>query len=221
MLITEADNRSRLYQIAPPPEMQDIIMGDDPRLPVMPAAPTLFDFFRMRFTPTQQHLLQSARLARLDGQPDHIVLGCLLHDIAVVGFIRGDHGFWGEQMVAPYVSEEISWAIRAHQALRFFPDESVGYSYPDAYIRYFGTDYVPDEYIRYEYKQALKSPWYMTARLITLYDIYSFDPDVVVALEDFEDIVGRHFKQPIEGLGWDNSPCAHLWRTINRPSKYL
>ncbi len=42
---------------------------------------------------------------------------------------------------------EVSWAIRAHQALRFYPDESVGYDYPGAYVKMFGPDYRPDPYI--------------------------------------------------------------------------
>ena len=55
----------------------------------------------------------------------------LLHDIAIAGFIRSDHGYWGAQLLEPYVDEEVAWAIRYHQALRFFADESVGYRYPD------------------------------------------------------------------------------------------
>jgi len=58
-------------------------------------------------------------------------LACLLHDIAIAGFIRSDHGYWGAQLLEPYVDEEVAWAIRYHQALRFFADESVGYRYPD------------------------------------------------------------------------------------------
>ncbi len=69
--------------------------------------------------------------------------------------------------------------------------------------------------------RAKKHKWYMTARLITLNDLYSFDPSVVVQMEDFEDIIGRHFKQPKEGLGFDNSPVAHMWRTIIWPTKML
>jgi hypothetical protein len=45
------------------------------------------------------------------------------------------------QLVEPYVDEEVCWAIRYHQALRFYPDESVGYSYPEQYVRLFGADY--------------------------------------------------------------------------------
>ena len=61
----------------------------------------------------------------------------------------------------------------------------------------------------------------MTARLITLNDIYSFDPNVKVELGDFEDVVGRNFRQPAEGLGFDDSPSAHMWRTINWPTRAL
>jgi len=69
------------------------LMGPDPRLPRMPEKPALADFFRLRFA--AMHMLQSARLARLNGLEDKIVLACLLHDIAVAGFIQGDHGYWG------------------------------------------------------------------------------------------------------------------------------
>ena len=126
---------------------RQLLMGEDPRLPPMPEKPTLMDFFRLRFTPAHQHLLQSANLTQKNGLSDKIVLACLLHDIAVVGFIKSDHGYWGAQLIEPYVDEEVSWAIRMHQALRFFPDESVGYDYPDNYVAMFGEDYQPDPYI--------------------------------------------------------------------------
>ena len=61
----------------------------------------------------------------------------------------------------------------------------------------------------------------MTARLLTVNDLYSFDPSVQVELEEFTDIIGRNFKQPAQGLGYDNSPVAHMWRAIIRPAKYL
>jgi hypothetical protein len=48
----------------------------------------------------------------------------------------------------------ICWAVRAHQALRFFPDESVSYSYPEMYVKHFGPDYEPDDYIKEAYKRA-------------------------------------------------------------------
>jgi hypothetical protein len=216
----QSDNRSRLYQLADHPDHQTIIMGDDPRLPAMPKAPTLIDFFKFRFF-VAEHLLQSARLAQQSGQNEKIITACLLHDIGVCGFIRGDHGYWGEQMVQDYVDPEIAWAIRTHQALRFYPDEAVGYAYPERYREWFGEDYKPDPYIEHEYQQARNHKWYMTSRLVCLNDLYAFDPNVTVEVEEFTDIIGRNFNQPKEGLGFDNSSSAHIWRTIIRPSKFL
>jgi HD domain len=197
-----------------------MLMGDDKRLPKMPAKPTLVDFFKHRFGPAM-HLLQSARHAVKAGMDEKVVLACLLHDIGVIGFIRADHGYWGAQMVEPYVEPEVAWAIRAHQVLRFYPDATVGYDYPQAYIRNFGPDWRPEPYIEAEYNRLKDHKWYMTARMITVHDIYSFDPDVHVELEEFEDVIGRNFHQPKEGLGWDSSPSSHMWRTLIRPTRYL
>ena len=196
------------------------LMGADPRLPQMPEKPTLIDFFKLRFA-SMNHLLQSATHALKAGHDEKTILACLLHDIGVVSFIRCDHGYWGAQMIEPYVDEEVSWAIRMHQALRFFPDEAAGYKYPDAYIKYFGPDYKPEPYIVAEYERARKHKWYGTARLICINDIYSFDPDAKVDLDAFVDIIGRNFKQPKEGLGWDNTPASHMWRTMMWPTRFL
>src|SRR5690349_23160482 len=87
------------------------LMGEDPRLPPMPAKPTLVDYFRNRFASTS-HLLQSANHALKAGHNEKVILACLLHDIAVVSFIRCDHGYWGAQMIEPYVDEEVAWSIR-------------------------------------------------------------------------------------------------------------
>jgi hypothetical protein len=196
------------------------LMREDPRLKPMPEKPTLIDYFRHRFGPAA-HVLQSARLAQQQGLDEKIVLACLLHDISVAGFIRADHGYWGAQLVEPYVDEEVSFAIRYHQALRFYPDESVGYDYPDNYLRWFGPDYRPDPYIDRDYQYARNHRHYMSARLVVLNDYYAFDPNVVVDIEDFTDIIGRHFRQPEEGLGYDNSPSSHMWRTMIAPTKFL
>ena len=204
----------------PAPAGRHFLMREDPRLQQMPEKPTLIDFFRHRFGPSA-HLLQSARLAIRDGLPEKTVLACLLHDIAVFGLIRSDHGYWGAQLIEPYVDKEVSWAVRAHQALRFYPDESVGYEYPEAYVRFFGADYRPDPYIDRDYQAARGHRWYMTARLVTLYDFYAFDPSVTVDIEEFTDIIGRNFKQPEEGLGMDNSASSHKWRTIIAPTRFL
>ena len=197
------------------------LMGEDPRLPKMPEHPTLIDFFEFRFAPSKQHLLQSAALAQKNGLSEKMVLGCLLHDISVIAFFRADHGYWGAQMLEPYVDEEVSWAIKMHQCLRFFPDESVGYEYPEAYAKRFGADYQVEPYVVADYERARKHKWYMSARMICLNDLYSFDPDALVTIAQFEDIIGRHFKHPKEGLGNDNTPASHIWRTIRRPANAL
>jgi hypothetical protein len=188
----------------------------------MPAQPRLADFFRHRFVPlVANHLLQSARLARQAGLDDTVVLACLLHDIAMAGLVTSDHGYWGAQLIEPYVDEEVCWAVRQHQVLRYFPDESVGYEYPEAYVRFFGADYRPPDHVRHAYAQARGHRWYMTSRLITLNDLYAFDPRVTVEIDAFEDLIGRRFKQPKEGLGFDNSPVAHMWRTMIWPRNSL
>jgi len=219
-VIYVSGDRDPRVPITRPDNGKLVMMGQDPRLPRMPERPTLFDFFKYRFGPAN-HLMQSARLAQKNGVAEKLVLACLLHDIGIAGFIRGDHGYWAAQLLEPYVDEEVAWAIRYHQALRFFADESVGYEYPKMYIKLFGADYVPDPYIRRDYEYARNHKWYMSARLICVNDLYAFDPTVQVQLEEFTDVVGRHFRQPKEGLGWDASPSAHMWRTIMMPTKYL
>ena len=119
------------------------------------------------------------------------------------------------------MDEEVAWAIQKHEALRYFPDERAGYSYPSAYIDYFGPDYRPPEYIRREAEAARRHRWYMTSRLVTINDIYSFDPNVTVEFDDFSDIVGRNFRQLADGLGFDGSPVAHMWRTMIWPNNFL
>jgi hypothetical protein len=185
----------------------------------MPDNPTLVDFFKLRFAPAT-HVLQSATDALRKGEPEERVLACLLHDV-VLNLIKVDHGWWGAQMMEPYVSEKVSWGIRHHQALRFYPDSSVGYEYPELYNQIFGKDYVPLPYIKATYEYARKHKWYMEARSITVHDLYAFDPTMKVSMDPFIDIIGRHFKQPKEGLGFDNSPVAHMWRTLIYPDNPL
>ncbi|HLW76959.1 MAG TPA: HD domain-containing protein [Bryobacteraceae bacterium] len=193
--------------------------GPVKKLAPMPAQPTLHDFFNLRFT-TVNHVLQSANRAKKTGMSEEVILACLLHDV-VQSMIKVDHGWWGAQMFEPYVPEKVAWAIRYHQALRFYPDHEAGYEYPVLYKRLFGVDYEPPPHIEAAYKYARNHKWYMEARLVTVNDLYAFDPNEKVSLEPFLDIVGRHFKQPKEGLGYDNSPVAHMWRTMINPDAPL
>jgi hypothetical protein len=199
-----------------------LMMGDNPALPRMPARPTLMDFFRYRFTDTTvRHLLGSGKRALDAGHDESVVIACLLHDIANGCLLRSDHGYWGAQLIAPYVSEEVAWAVKYHQALRYLPDPAVGYTYPESYVRFFGADYRPPEYVLRDAAYARAHRWYMSSRLITLYDIYLFEQSPPVDPETFTDLIGRHFRQPEEGLGFDGSPVAHMWRTMIWPNNPL
>ena len=70
---------------------------------------------------------------------------------------------------------------------------------------------------------SLLSPRWMDALGMVVFhtDPYAFDPHRVVGIDDFEDVIGRHFKQPKEGLGFDNSSVAYMWRTMIWPRNSL
>lgn len=200
------------------------LMGDDPRLEPMPEKPTLADFFRHRFLKDKvggNHLLQSAHLARTKGCSDNVVLACLLHDISVVGLIRNDHGHWAAQMVEPYVEPEVAWAIKHHQSLRFRADPDYDYDYPAFYTEVFGEEYDPPAYVKEEWAYCQSHKWFDTAMQVVVNDLYAFDPNVTLDIDDFADVIARAFDQPSEGLGFDKSPVAHMWRTLIWPNNFL
>lgn len=193
--------------------------GNVKLLPPMPANPTLLDYFKLRFT-TVNHVLQSANRAMKTGMSEEIIFACLIHDVSQT-LIKVDHGWFGAQMFEPYVSPKVTFAVRYHQALRFYPDPAHGYEYPDLYKRIFGVDYEPPAHIQAAYKYVKDHKWYLEPRMVTVNDLYAFDPNVKVTIEPFLDIVGRQFKQPKEGLGNDNSPVAHMWRAMAIPDAPL
>jgi len=194
--------------------------GKVKKLQPMPARPTFLDFFNLRMQQTSNHVLQSANRAMKTGMPEEIILACLLHD-TVHALIKVDHGYWGAQLYGPYVPEKVAFAIRYHQALRFYEDKEAGYEYPDLYRNLFGEDYVPSPHIQADYKMLKNHKWYMEPRLVTVNDLYAFEPGVVVKIDPFIDIIGRHFKNPKEGLGNDGSPVAHMWRAMAIPDNPL
>jgi hypothetical protein len=193
--------------------------GTVKRLPPMPARPMLVDFFERRFQSTQ-HVLQSASLAQRGGASEEVVLACLLHDLGQ-SLMRTDHGWWSAQIFEPYVSERVTFAIRYHQALRFYADPAAGYEYPELYYKLYGVDYEPPPHVAAAYETARRHKWYGDARLVTTNDLYAFDQATVVTLDPFVDLIARRFKQPPEGLGNDNTPVAHMWRTLATPDAPL
>ena len=74
-------------------------------LPKMSDRPTLLEFFEKRFAPAN-HVLQSATRALKTGMPEEIILACLMHD-TVHALVKVDHGWWGAQIIEPYVSEKV------------------------------------------------------------------------------------------------------------------
>lgn len=194
--------------------------GNVKRLIPMPPAPTLLDYFQLRFDGISTHVLQSANHAMQTGMSETVIIACLLHDV-VQQIVKVDHGWWGAQMFAPYLSEKATFAIRYHQALRFYEDPEHGYKYPDLYRKIFGEDYRPEPYIEATYRMVRKHKWYLEPRLVTVNDLYAFEPNVHPTIDQFVDIIGRNFKQPKEGLGYDNSPSAHMWRTMAMPDHPL
>ncbi len=194
--------------------------GNVPRLDRMSERPTLADYFKLRFMATSNHCLQSANRAMKNGMSEEIILACLLHD-TVQELIKVDHGWWSAQMYEPYVSPKVTFAIRYHQALRFYEDLDHGYRYPDLYRRMFGSDYKPEPYIEQTYQMVRKHKWYLEPRMVTVNDLYAFEKGVNPTLDQFTDIIGRHFRQPQEGLGFDGSPVAHMWRSIAMPDHPL
>ncbi len=131
--------------------------GNVALLAPMPAKATLADFIRLRFQGTSEHCLQSARLARKKNLDEDLVFACLIHDL-VLNVMRTEHGFWAAQMFEPYVSEKVTFAIRHHATLRFFPDHDAGYEYPELYRTMFGSDYVPPAHQQAEYQMGAQAP---------------------------------------------------------------
>ena len=192
-----------------------------PSLHKLPDPPQLVDFFRLRFAdPIVAHCLKSAAHARKAGQPERYVMAALVHDISL-NLMKTDHAWWGADLVAPYVDERVSWAIRHHQALRFYPDPETGYEYPDLYRCVFGEDFTPEPYIQRSYDEAKTHKWYMESRMITVNDTYGFVEGPPPTIDDFEDIIGRNWRAPEEGLGHDGSASAHMWRALINPERPL
>ena len=103
--------------------------GKVKKLEPLPAKPMFLDFFKLRMQQTSNHVLQSANRAMKTGMTEEIILACLLHD-TVHALIKVDHGYWGAQLYGPYVPEKVAFAIRYHQARRFYEDKEAGMSIP-------------------------------------------------------------------------------------------
>jgi hypothetical protein len=63
--------------------------------------------------------------------------------------------------------------------------------------------------------------WFDSAMQVVVNDLYAFDPNETVRIEEFADIIERNFRQPPEGLGFGGGPSAHIWRTMIWPNNFL
>ena len=184
--------RRRAGPSASAPSAGRMLMGEDPRLPPLPEKPTLLDFFRCRFAiAPQAHLLQSANLAQKNDLSDKMVLGLPAARHRGGGFhphrprllgrparraLRGRGGELGRSApTRPCAS---------------FPTNRSGTTTrrTTACSSATTTSRSPTWWPRT--RRARSHKWYMSARVICVNDLYSFDPDVHVDLEQFEDVVG-------------------------------
>ena len=108
------------------------------------------------------------------GEKEETVLACLMHDV-VLNLIKVDHGWWGAQMIEPYVSGEGQLGDPPSPGAALL-SRSVGRatSIPSATCASSAKDYVPAPYIKTTYEYARKHKWYMEARMITVHDLYAF-----------------------------------------------
>ena len=158
-----------------------------------PKKPTLVDFFKLRFSPGEPRAAErhARDEDRHEGRSDPGLPAARRRAQSDQGRITagGAHSSF-----EPYVPEKTSFAIRYHQTLRFYPDEEAGYEYPDSYHRTFGVDYVPPPHIQAAYKMLKNHKWYMEPRLVTVNDLYAFDPKAVVTHRS----VHRHHRTPLQ-----------------------
>ena len=185
----------------------------------MPEKPTLLDFFKYRFG-TATHVMQSAGRALKTGMDEKVVLACLLHDV-VNNLLRSDHGWWGGQLIEPYVppGDRLRGPLSLDAAL--LPGLGLWLRVSGKLPPRVRRGLRAEPYLQRTYERVRKHKWYEYSRLVTVNDLYAFDRSKTVSIEPFIDIIGRHFKQPKEGLGWDDSPSSHMWRTIINPDRRL
>ena len=90
------------------------------------------------------------------------------------------------------------------------------------YVRLFGEDFEPEPYIKRDYEKRAEAQMVQTARHdLRQRHLLVRSRSESVSWRNSSDIIGRNFKQPQEGLGWDGTPASHMWRTIMMPTRAL
>jgi predicted HD phosphohydrolase len=125
------------------------------------------------------HSLMAGTLARRSGATDEEVVAALTHDLGKL-FSIPNHGAIAAEMLKPYVSEDIYYAVQHHQAFQ-----------GRYYFEHLGLDPEAREQFRDE-------SWYdFAVKLVDEWDAPAFDPEFDVdSLESFEPEVTRVFTRP-------------------------
>jgi predicted HD phosphohydrolase len=126
------------------------------------------------------HSLQAATRALRAGEPDDMIVACLLHDSAV-GIAPANHGQVAAEILRPYVSEEVYWVVKHHGIVQKL--QMVNHPY-------WGSG-VAEETVG----PLRSSPHFeRTVKFCTDYDGASFEPDYdTLPLEAFREQIGRVF----------------------------
>ena len=82
---------------------------------------------------------------------------------------------------------------------------------------------VGSEYVAHFGFYAVRGFFVISGLMMTaaLNEVYAFDNADPIDPEQFADIIGRNFREPGDGLGFDDSPVARMWRTMICPNNFL
>jgi len=184
----------------------------------MPDRPTLRDFYLLRSTRSPHPPAAERPVARENGLDEKSHWRGLLHDIAIAGLVSANHGYWGAHWSRAYSGRGRSpGPIEKHEALRLLPRRGGGVQLPEAYIDYFGRTTARCLYTAGGVGGA-QHRWYMTSRLVTINDIYSFDPNVTASSTSSPTSWGGT-SAAHQGIGLRRVAVAHMWRTMIWPKQ--
>jgi predicted HD phosphohydrolase len=121
-----------------------------------------------------EHVLQSATRAARAGESEEYIVATLFHDIGDL-LAPDQHGAMAAAILAPYVSDEITWIVRHHGLFQTY-----------YYAHHYGDD-------RYQRDRLKDHPHYEACRRFCAdYDQCSFDPAYdSQPLDFFETMVRR------------------------------
>ncbi|MEZ5169604.1 MAG: HD domain-containing protein [Acidimicrobiia bacterium] len=125
------------------------------------------------------HSLQTAALAEADGASDEMVVAALCHDVGKAVSVP-NHPEIAAAILTPYVSDDVSWAIRVHQ---------------DFQTRHYNHHFGADRNLRDNHRGH--TAYEMAEHFADDWDQVAFDPDRrTPPLERYEDRVREVFASP-------------------------